>query len=90
MSESQPPGTGGARSGMHVSIAGGLQRAVERGRERGCEALQIFCGNPRGWKLKERGAAGGGRLRSASGQRAGAAGGPVHRGGGGYPSAGPR
>lgn len=44
-----------ARTGLHVSIAGGLPRAVERGRDRGCEALQIFCGNPRGWTLTERG-----------------------------------
>ena len=43
-----------APTGLHVSISGGLPRAVERGRERDCEALQIFCGNPRGWTLTER------------------------------------
>lgn len=37
--------------GAHVSIAGGLQRAVGRAEERDCDALQIFPSNPRGWAL---------------------------------------
>jgi deoxyribonuclease-4 len=40
--------------GFHVSIEGGLPRAVDRTLERGCTALQMFCGNPRGWRLQHR------------------------------------
>ncbi len=36
--------------GAHVSNAGGLSRAVERGVERGCEAIQIFNQSPRMWR----------------------------------------
>jgi deoxyribonuclease IV len=36
--------------GAHVSIGGGLPRAVERGVERGCEAIQIFHQNVRTWR----------------------------------------
>ena len=36
--------------GAHVSNAGGLDRAVERGRERACEAIQIFNQSPRMWR----------------------------------------
>ncbi|MGH2883271.1 MAG: deoxyribonuclease IV, partial [Solirubrobacteraceae bacterium] len=36
--------------GAHVSNAGGLARAVERGIERGCEAIQIFNQSPRMWR----------------------------------------
>ena len=36
--------------GAHVSPAGGLPNAVERGVERGCEAIQIFNQSPRMWK----------------------------------------
>ena len=36
--------------GAHVSTAGGLQNAVERGVERGCEAIQIFHQSPRAWR----------------------------------------
>ncbi len=36
--------------GAHVSNAGGLSRAVERGIERGCEAIQIFNQSPRMWR----------------------------------------
>ncbi|MBS3764821.1 MAG: deoxyribonuclease IV, partial [Planctomycetes bacterium] len=38
------------RMGFHVSISGGLPRAIERSREREATALQIFCDNPRTWK----------------------------------------
>jgi deoxyribonuclease IV len=36
--------------GAHVSPAGGLAKAVERGVERGCEAIQIFNQSPRMWR----------------------------------------
>ena len=36
--------------GAHVSNAGGLSRAVERGIERGCDAIQIFNQSPRMWR----------------------------------------
>ena len=36
--------------GAHVSPAGGLPKAVERGAERGCEAIQIFNQSPRMWR----------------------------------------
>lgn len=36
--------------GCHVSPAGGPHKAVERGEERGCRAIQIFNQSPRGWK----------------------------------------
>jgi deoxyribonuclease IV len=36
--------------GAHVSTAGGLDRAVERGVDRGCEAIQIFHQNTRTWR----------------------------------------
>jgi deoxyribonuclease-4 len=35
--------------GAHVSVAGGLARAVPRAAAVGAEALQIFVANPRGW-----------------------------------------
>ena len=35
--------------GVHVSIAGGIDKAVERALELGCSAMQIFSRNPRGW-----------------------------------------
>ena len=36
--------------GAHVSPAGGLSKAIERGVERGCRAIQIFNQSPRAWK----------------------------------------
>ena len=39
--------------GAHVSPAGGVEKAVERGVERGCHAIQIFNQNPRAWKPRE-------------------------------------
>lgn len=41
------------RVGVHVSIAGSLDKAVERAEERGCNCFQIFTKNPRGWAAKE-------------------------------------
>jgi deoxyribonuclease-4 len=36
--------------GAHVSTAGGLEKAIERGEERACEAIQIFHQSPRMWR----------------------------------------
>jgi deoxyribonuclease-4 len=36
--------------GAHVSTAGGLSNAIERGTERGCESIQIFNQSPRMWR----------------------------------------
>lgn len=38
------------RFGAHVSSSGGISRAIGRGRELGCESLQVFTHNPRTWK----------------------------------------
>jgi len=35
--------------GMHLSISGSLDRAVDRAHELGCDTFQIFTRNPRGW-----------------------------------------
>jgi deoxyribonuclease-4 len=40
------------RFGFHVSIAGGLHYAFDRACELGCETMQIFSRNPRGWKFR--------------------------------------
>ena len=39
--------------GAHVSIAGSIDRAVDRAEEIGCDSFQIFSRNPRGWRFKE-------------------------------------
>jgi len=36
--------------GAHVSPAGGLDKAIERGMEKGCQAIQIFNQSPRMWR----------------------------------------
>jgi deoxyribonuclease-4 len=36
--------------GFHISIAGGFSKVVERAKARGCETIQFFSRNPRGWK----------------------------------------
>jgi deoxyribonuclease-4 len=36
--------------GAHVSTAGGLAKAIERGAELGCESIQIFNQSPRMWR----------------------------------------
>ncbi len=38
------------KTGVHVSSAGGIYKAVERAAELGCDCFQIFTGNPRGWE----------------------------------------
>jgi len=37
------------RFGFHISIAGGFSKVVERAHVRGCETIQFFSRNPRGW-----------------------------------------
>ncbi len=37
------------RIGAHMSIKGGKYKALERGRELGCESIQVFVRNVRGW-----------------------------------------
>ncbi|MBP2134082.1 deoxyribonuclease-4 [Methanomicrobium sp. W14] len=39
--------------GCHVSIAGSLEKSVERAENIGCTTFQIFTGNPRGWNAKD-------------------------------------
>lgn len=40
------------RLGAHMSISGGVEKAVVRGQEVGCEAIQIFTKNSNQWKAK--------------------------------------
>jgi deoxyribonuclease-4 len=40
------------RLGAHMSISGGLEKAVVRGQEVGCEAIQIFTKNSNQWEAK--------------------------------------
>ena len=40
------------RIGLHVSIAGKIDEAIDRAAVLGCETIQIFSRNPRGWKSK--------------------------------------
>jgi len=37
------------RFGFHISIAGGFSKVTERAQARGCETIQFFSRNPRGW-----------------------------------------
>jgi len=41
------------RTGVHVSISGGLAKGIDRAVERACETIQIFARTPRRWKGKE-------------------------------------
>jgi deoxyribonuclease-4 len=38
-----------ARVGAHVSVAGGLAKALPRAREIGAEVIQVFVSSPRAW-----------------------------------------
>jgi deoxyribonuclease-4 len=38
------------RFGFHISIAGGFSKVIERAKVRGCETIQFFSRNPRGWR----------------------------------------
>jgi deoxyribonuclease IV len=40
------------RIGAHMSVAGGVSKAVDRALVHGCEALQIFCKNANQWNAK--------------------------------------
>ena len=37
------------RIGAHMSVSGGKIKAFERGKELGCESIQVFVRNVRGW-----------------------------------------
>lgn len=39
--------------GFHVSIAGSIDRSVDRAKQLGCDCFQIFTRNPRGWKISK-------------------------------------
>ena len=39
--------------GAHMPTGGGLDKAVRRGREIGCTAVQVFTSSPQQWKAKE-------------------------------------
>jgi len=41
------------RIGVHTSIAGGLYHSLERAMALGCNTMQIFSHNPRGWAVKK-------------------------------------
>src|SRR4030043_188020 len=38
------------RFGFHISIAGGFSKIIGRAKVRGCETIQFFSRNPRGWR----------------------------------------
>jgi deoxyribonuclease-4 len=40
------------RLGVHVSIAGGMDKSVERALDLGCDIFQIFSSNPRSWRSR--------------------------------------
>jgi deoxyribonuclease-4 len=42
------------RTGVHTSIAGGIEKSLERAAQLGCDTLQIFSHSPRGWRMTER------------------------------------
>ena len=39
------------RLGIHMPLKGGFAPNVARAKEIGCEAVQVFVGNPTGWKM---------------------------------------
>jgi len=41
------------KCGVHISIAGSIDQAVDRAKEKRCDTFQIFTRNPRGWKFKK-------------------------------------
>ncbi|MEM3380546.1 MAG: deoxyribonuclease IV [Candidatus Bathyarchaeia archaeon] len=41
------------RCGVHVSIGGSIDRAVDRAKEKGCDTFQIFTRNPRSWSFRK-------------------------------------
>ncbi|MEA3367572.1 MAG: deoxyribonuclease IV, partial [Planctomycetota bacterium] len=53
------------RFGAHLSIAGGVSRAVERARDLGCDCLQVFVKPPQQWRFQALDAAEIERFRTA-------------------------
>lgn len=45
------------RVGVHTSIAGGVVNAAHHAKAIGCDTVQMFSANPRGWRVRERQAA---------------------------------
>jgi len=41
------------RIGLHVSIAGKIYESLERAKALGCDTMQIFSRNPRGWRVSK-------------------------------------
>ncbi len=41
------------RFGLHVSVAGGIDKAPQRAAYLGCDCFQVFVSNPRSWKFPE-------------------------------------
>jgi len=41
------------KCGVHISIAGSIDQAVDRANEKHCDTFQIFTRNPRGWKFRK-------------------------------------
>ncbi len=41
------------KCGVHISIAGAVDRAVDRAKEKTCDTFQVFTRNPRSWKSKK-------------------------------------
>jgi deoxyribonuclease-4 len=39
--------------GAHMSVSGGVDKAIDRGQKVGCETIQIFTRTPRQWKMRE-------------------------------------
>ncbi len=39
------------RFGVHMPLKGGFEKSISRAKEIGCRAIQIFPGNPAGWKM---------------------------------------
>jgi deoxyribonuclease-4 len=50
MRQKRSPRKTGLLLGAHMSIAGGIHRALERGQDLGCTAIQIFTKNATRWK----------------------------------------
>lgn len=39
--------------GAHMSVSGGVDKAIDRGHKVGCKTIQIFTRTPRQWKMRE-------------------------------------
>lgn len=50
--DGRPRPGGGVRLGAHMSIAGGLDQAPLRGRQVGCDTIQVFTKSNRQWQAK--------------------------------------